>query len=137
MSVYHTPAVPEESRRGHQIPLGLSFRWLLDIMQVLGIKSGPPRRAASVLNCEFSLRPLILSATQCFRYWFPYSHFQCISCSVPSSPCFPRRCLCGSYPRMALKWRGFFFFFFNIPCDSVAFNRVELGSNLISEASEP
>lgn len=29
------------------------------------------------------------------------------------------------------------FFFFNIPCDSVAFNRVELGSNLISEASEP
>lgn len=30
-----------------------------------------------------------------------------------------------------------FFFFLNMPCDSVAFNRAELGSNLISEASEP
>lgn len=27
--------------------------------------------------------------------------------------------------------------FFNMPCDSVAFNRAELQTNLISEASEP
>lgn len=51
MSVYHVCTVPKETRRGHQIPWDWSYRRLLAIMWVRGIRPESSGRAACVFHC--------------------------------------------------------------------------------------
>lgn len=50
ISVHHVHEMPTEARRC-QISWNWSYRELLVIMQVLGIKPGSSERAVSVRNC--------------------------------------------------------------------------------------